>query len=809
MKYIDLSGTWNLSCITRDLPEVPMEVPGDVHSALIQAGIIPDPYQGTNELEVQWVGREDWRLSTTVSLSEIPRGPVFFRAESIDTICEVLINGHSAGRGENMFLPVELRIGEYLREGENTIEVLIRSAERTAVERAGRLPYPIPHTSHPVQSPHRNLVRKAQCHAGWDWGPCLMVAGIYGGVGLIDASEGYIRCVHTDQRWEGDDCLLDIHVEFLSSEPGAIPLSISCAGVRHEAHVEVGEGSSTITRTLRIRSPERWWPAGYGPQRLYDLDVTVGSHQVHKRVGFRTVRLITDEDTHGSRFVFEVNGVEVFCKGANWIPQDALPSRETPARARYLLQSMREAHMNMVRVWGGGKYEPEYFYDLCDQLGIMVWQDFMFACAMYPSDHGFLRTVEEEARYQVKRLKDHPSLVLWCGNNENLGAIGWFEETRANPARYLVDFDRLYEATIGRVCDTLDPGRPYWPSSPSAGRDVYDYNWHDDSRGDMHYWDVWHGGKSFDAFYLVRPRFCSEFGFQSFPSPETIRTFCPEDQMNPTSPVMEHHQRSPKGNRVIIESMARYFRFPESPEAFLYLSQVQQAYGIQHAVEYWRALRPRNMGILYWQLNDNWPVASWSSIEYTGRWKPLHYVVGRAFAPVHTAAFMKTPGILTVVVYNDTREPLPGKLSATFYDFEGKERKGIEWEVCLEGEASSIIEQVPLDRQGIDPHNTFVRLELELENGMRTSNTHFLSLPKQCPLARAAVHATVEGDRITLTADAPAFFVVLDHPGGRFSDNCLHLLPGEERTIRFIPREEGITLDPSRLSVMHLRETYR
>ena len=284
----------------------------------------------------------------------------------------------------------------------------------------------------------------------------------------------------------------------------------------------------------------------------------------------------------------------------------------------------------------------------------MIWHDMMFSCALYPSTPGFLANVEREIRHQVKRLRDHPCIALWCGNNEDVGALTWYPESRKNRDRYIVDYDRLNEGVIGRVVDECDPTRTFWPSSPSAGRGDYSDNWHDDRRGDMHYWSVWHESKAFSAYYEVSPRFCSEFGYQSFPSVELARGYCPPGQMNVTSPVMEHHQRHGRGNALIVEMFTRYFRMPEGFENFVYLSQVQQALAIKTAVEHWRHLRPTCMGTLYWQLNDNWPVCSWSSLEYGGKWKLLHHAARRFYAPTIVSAFQRPDRTVEVWLTSDT-----------------------------------------------------------------------------------------------------------------------------------------------------------
>jgi len=680
-------------------PRIPIQIPGDTYSALIKAGKIFDPYFGTNELECLWVGRTDWLLSRSIWIEPefLESRNVFLHIDSLDTVAEIRINGAAAAQSVNMFEALRVEVGEYLKAGENLFEILLHSAEKRAVELSKQLPYPVPHSVYPIQSPHRNLVRKVQCHSGWDWGPCLMVSGIYGGAYIASCDIGRIDYVTSEQHCKGEIWELAVTVEFFAYRAGQIPLEITIAEQKASSRIRVDPGENIFREVLEIPNPELWWPAGYGRQALYSLSVRAGEHRIEKRIGFRTIALLLEDDETGRGMTFAVNGKKIFCKGANWIPADALPSRQTPKRYEQLLADAVTANMNMLRVWGGGQYESEVFYELCDEKGLMIWQDFMFSCSAYPATEWFLEGVEAEIRHQVKRLKDHPCITVWCGNNENLGALNWYPESREHPARYLVDYDRLNEGVVGRIVRQLDPGRPWWPGSPSAGEGDYSDNWHDDTKGDMHYWSVWHEGKNFEAYYEVTPRFCSEFGFQSFPSMETVRHYAPEEQWNVTSPYMEHHQRSPRGNTNIVGTMTRYFRMPETFENFLYLSQVQQALAVKTAVEYWRSRRPACMGILYWQLNDVWPVASWSSIEYSGRWKLLHYAAQKFYCPVHVAAYCADGKNLEIVGIKDTVKKCSGTIRVQFIDFAGKVRLEKSIRADLDPEAASPLAGYSLD----------------------------------------------------------------------------------------------------------------
>jgi beta-mannosidase len=542
-------------------------------------------------------------------------------------------------------------------------------------------------------------------------------------------------------------------------------------------------------------------------------------HEIRERIGFRELELVNDEDEAGRSMVFRVNGRDVFCKGANWIPADALPSRCGRERIDALLTAAAEANMNCIRAWGGGRYESEDFYELCDEKGLLVWQDFMFSCALYPSSPAFLASVEEEVRHQVRRIQSHPCLALWCGNNENLGALGWYPESKRNMMRYLVDYDRLYEGAIGRIVRELDPLRPWWPTSPSGGPSDFSDNWHSDGRGDMHFWSVWHEGKSFSEYLKVKPRLCSEFGFQSFPSPTTVASFAPEGERNVTSPTMEHHQRHPRGNALIMETIARYFRMPRGQLETLYLSQVQQALAIKTAVEYWRSLRPLCMGALYWQLNDVWPVSSWSSLDYDGGWKLLHYEARRFFESLHLALILKDGEAIAAAV-NDTAEAYEGRLELRLRGMGGEVIATFGAEARLAPDSATELLRLALKDLPCAPEEAF--LDATWVTGTDSAETRralaFLTEPKRCALPEPRLAASVvegpRGTELRLRAEKPAFYVApwLIGIAGGFEDSLFHLMPGEERRLVFKPAAgapaPGAKELEAALRLMHLQASF-
>lgn len=807
LQKIDLAGQWTLTGPKK--LSLPIPIPGDAHSALLDAQEITDPYWGENELDMQWVGKEDWEISRKIDLAPdfLAANIIFLQADSLDTLAELRINGKTAGKSNNMFVARRFDVRKYLHPGENTICFRFRSAEKAALAAAAKLPYPIPCSDAPVFSPHRNLIRKVQCHAGWDWGCCLMAVGIYHQIFLGAVQTGVIDSIKVEQKHQPHNCQVTFNVELTAAQAARSEMKIRLGDVSRTKKVKLTPGKNTLKATLSIPNPKLWWPNGLGEPTLYDLTVSVAGDEISRRIGLRKLEVVHEDDKAGRSLVVRVNDVPVFCKGANWIPSDALPRRQTPEVYKNLIESAVAANMNMLRIWGGGQYEADVFYDLCDQNGILLWHDFMFACALYPASPEFLDNVRQEAEYQVKRLQHHACLALWCGNNENFGALGWYAEPRENRDRYLADYDRLTEGVLADVVHREDPDRLFWSSSPCNGPDDYSPAWHDDSRGDMHFWEVWHSGKSFDAYYSVSPRFCSEFGYQSFPSLQTIRTYAPEDQFNVTAPVMEHHQRHPRGNSLITEMFTRYFRVPQTFAQFVYLSQVQQALAIRTAVEYWRSLRPHCMGTLYWQLNDNWPVCSWSSVEYGGKWKLLHYFARHFYAPLLTSVRQQDDKI-EIWLTNDQQKSRRVRIDIQLRNFQGE----ILWQQQVPARAAAAssrqVWQSSVARLAQNPRESF--LAILTDDGEQTiMHEHFFCEYKRCSLPEPEVSCEIQSKNgeweLVLKTKKPAFFLSLESDvAGEFSDNGFCLLPDHPRCIRFYPKKDVAMDTPPNIQITHL-----
>lgn len=749
MSFISLDGTWQLTSPQYPDIKAPISIPGDNHNALLQAGLIPDPYVATNEKEVQWVSQSDWVIQSSFEIDEqdLDCKSLELTLSRVDTLAEIWINEHHVLSCSNMFCQYKVDIKPYVKLGSNQIEVRFSRADQEAQRRADKQPFFIPWAVGNNQVPYMNLLRKTQCHSGWDWGINLVVCGIYDSIKIERIQDARLGQVSTTQLWgESGSIVLEVEVEFECAE--RTDLLVSFAETEHRLSLV---GSDRVKVNFEVKEPELWWPAGYGEQPLYTLEVSLGDKHLQRKIGLRKLELNTSADEIGSAMEFRINGFPISAKGANWIPMDAMPSLESEQRYRELLQSAVDANMNMLRVWGGGQYESDVFYELCDELGLLVWQDMMFACALYPSTPEFIDDVELELVYQIRRLKEHTCIALWCGDNEVIGALTWYDESKANRDRYVVNYDRL-SRVLSSVVEKEDPSRVFWPSSPCNGDLDYGDAWHDDNKGDMHFWDVWHSNASFDAYLNIKPRFCSEFGFQSWPSFAEVKRFVPEQDWNITSPTFESHQKNGRGNSIITEMFTRYFRFPKSFEQMLYLSQVQQAIAIKTGCEYWRAMSPTCRGLLYWQLNDNWPVSSWSSIEYSGRWKQLHYHAKRFFSPTY-AAFVEDGDRVQVKVINESRESGSVQCIVKHINWQGDELERWALEPTLgEDDNQTILELNRPDNDG------FLYVELQAF-GKQVENTWFTSSQfKSLPMPKAQIEWKVEGNRILLETDKPAFF---------------------------------------------------
>jgi beta-mannosidase len=670
MKIQSLAGAWEFR--QADTEEwLPANVPGGVHTDLLALGRIPDPFAADNEQRVQWVAESDWiyRYGFSFSPELLAQEKIFLVCEGLDTLATVVLNGHELGQTDNMFRRHEWEVKSFLdSKGANELTITFLSPVKFTAEKQSIRALPGVLQAIPG-GPH---LRKAPCQFGWDWGPQLPPIGIWKEIRLEGYHEGRFSDIHLQQKHDRGKVTVEarVVVQCWEETPIAAAVRITAPNgeiIEKEAAIPI---QGELDLKVPIPNPEVWWPNGYGEQPLYQVEVSLISNAPSKeglldkhryQVGLRTIELRQEQDQWGRSFVFIVNDVPILCKGSNWIPADSFPTRTTDEYLEGLICSAAETHQNMLRVWGGGFYEEERFYDLCDRYGILVWQDFIFSCSIYPlDDPEFMENVRLEVVENIRRLRHRASLALWCGNNEmEWGWVDWnwdLPELQDLKAAY----DEFFHHTLPEWCQTEDPDHSYWPSSPSSDTPFVDPN--GQHQGDSHYWDVWHGRKPFTAYRDQYPRFMSEFGFQALPPLATIRTYADEADWNMTSYIMEQHQKNDSGNSLMVGQMLDTFRLPKDFVSMVYLSLVLQAEGIRYGVEHWRRHPDRVAGILYWQLNDCWPVASWSSLDYFGRWKALHYAARRFYAPLMLSIGDKTPE-QAVYVSNDWLEPWEGTVN--------------------------------------------------------------------------------------------------------------------------------------------------
>ncbi|WIY53697.1 glycoside hydrolase family 2 protein [Devosia sp. YIM 151766] len=815
---LDLGGSFALTAPSRGIA-TDITLPGDVHGALLAAGLIPDPYFGENEKEVMWVNETEWAMERSFSATAADiDGYLTLTLAEVDCIATIFLNGEAVARTDNSFVRHDIDVTGKVRAGENRLRVEFGIAPDVAKARAEAHPFPIPFTynyqTNGLKGIHMNFIRKAACHAGWDWGICLMPIGIYGRMSLRKARLARQDSVQVDQAHGRNAVELSIKTRLFAFAQGEVELEHRIDGQVITDKVTVQKGENVFTHNITIHNPKIWWPSGQGEQPLYELTTNLEGEITSRQIGLRQLEWVIEKDEIDHSFKCRINGRDITMMGANWIPADAIPSRATPAIVRDLLESAKAANMNMLRIWGGGQYEPDWFYDLCDELGILIWHDFMFSCMSYPSNREFLDSVRTEITQQVRRLSHHASIALWCGDNEVIGSLGWYPETKADPGRYIANYDRL-NSMLGMIVEDEDKARRFWPSSPSLGYLDFSDGWHSDTRGDLHYWDVWHSAKSFDAYRSINPRFASEFGFQSFTSMNVIETFAEEKDRNPSSPVMENHQRNEGGNARIIETMNRYFRFPRDFEQMVFLSQIQQGLAIKTAIEYWRSTKPRCMGTLYWQINDIWPVASWSSLDYGGQWKLMHYMARRFYNPVNVVAVPDADNsAIALKAINDKGRPVSIALEVRAVTVGGESRIVFSGNSAVGADAAIAVTHIAVADLAADEFLFFAWTDAE--GRLLGENDYFPKPYKAYELVEAEISASW-ADRdgravLTLAADRPAFFATasVDVPG-YFSDNALTLLPGRPVDLVFHPRhgaKVGSADLKGSLRVRHLAETF-
>lgn len=784
----------------------PATVPGCVHTDLRVLGRIPDPFFGTHELDLQWIEERDWeyRATFTVPAAVMAEEVVELCADGLDTVATVWLNGRRIGEAENMFVAHRWNAKPHLRRGRNELRVRFRSA-LDYIRRTRTDFVPPRELNDPVGNCVR--IRKQQCQFGWDWGPRFVTAGIWRDLRLEGWSGNRLAHLRIAQHHTADGSVAVAVAPQLARGDATVVCTATLALAGQLVAEATGPNGAGPLR-LHVARPHLWWPAGQGEQPLYELTVTARDADgrdlgtLRRRLGLRTVALDRSPDEWGEAFRFVVNGRPIFAKGANWIPAHAFVAALGRTAYERDLRAAVAAHMNMVRVWGGGIYESEDFYDLCDELGLLVWQDFMFACTLYPADDAFLASVRTEAEQQVARLHHRACLALWCGNNELVQINA--ADLRDGSA-YRIGYERLFHEVLPAAVAAQDGVTAYWPSSEWRGTFETGHAL-GERRGDTHFWDVWHARKPVKDYERYAFRFVSEFGMQSYSSAQTNATFCPPGDTNVFAAAMENHQKNRAGNQIILDYVSRRYRFPRDHDSLLWLSQLNQAYCMQVGVEHYRRNMPRCMGALYWQLNDCWPVASWSSIEFTGRWKVLHYAARRFFAPALVSAHVPGEEVATIGNYRrstvrhvhlytvyDGPRPAAGRLRWDLFHVDGRRLAGGAQAVRLQPGTS--VKRRTLDlAPALAAHGRerlLVRVALDIDGARASEQTVLLAPPRFVELPRARAQVTlrrVSPTAVDLTAVAPAWLHVFTFEFGdalfTAGDNGFDLYPGEPRTVR-------------------------
>ena len=813
-------------------------VPGTIHIDLMRLGIIDDPFYRLNEHDVQWIDKKDWIYRTSFELTEdvLNKQNSYLEFSGLDTYAKIFLNDTLLANTNNMFRGYDIDVKDFLKLGTNKLEVLLESPIKKGIEKHDQLGYSIPVSGNDlaeigkVEGNKRVSVfnRKAGYHFGWDWGPRLVTSGIWKHVKLKSWDQFKINDLYIQQEILDETAILNASINFtvdkdIVSKDIRADIIVDGNLVKTSA-VILKSGENNLEVPFEIKDPKLWWPNGMGEQALYNIEVRLSSDNYYAtashRIGLRTIELVREPDSIGTSFYFKVNGHSIFMKGANYIPQDVFLARPKKVNYEYILSSAQEANMNMIRVWGGGIYEKDEFYDLCDEKGLLIWQDFMFACAMYPGNKSYLENVKQEAIENVKRLRNHPSLALWCGNNEVLIAWnnwGWKDGVIKNQSKEIADtifrsYEDIFHKILPDVVKEYDNTRSYWPSSPgSAFGETQKME-----SGNAHFWWVWWGKKPFDSYNDSIPRFMAEFGFQSFPEFNSVKKYTLPEDYSIYSDVMKSHQRSSIGNVTIEEYLLRDYNQPKDFENFLYVSQLLQAHGIKIGIEAHRRNRYKCMGSLYWQLNDCWPVASWSGIDYYGKWKALHYNVKDVFSNFLISHEIKNDS-LEIYVVSDSLIDINAKLQIDLIDFEGNKINSWDKEILANANSASLKMKISsndyLDHTILE--RTFLYLTLrDFDNQILADNKIFFKSYKDLNLPEPNIEYSIteKENHFEIILETEKFaknvFLVVNS-SNNFSDNFFDMLPNSKKRVK-IQKEPNLDfkLFKKDFKIITLDQTY-
>ena len=788
----------------------PATVPGVVHTDLMDNKIIEDPFFRLNERGMQWIDKEDWIYQTTFQLTPemMGRENIDLIFKGLDTYADVYLNEKKILEANNMFREWKTSIKPDLKPGENVLKIYFHSPIKVDIPKWDALPYQ--YEAGNDQSENGGVfnkkvsvfARKAGYHYGWDWGPRLVTSGIWRPVYVEAWDNARINDVFIRQpEVSKSRASLIGEVEILADkeiDQANVTITEAASGrVLAGQTVSLQKGINKISLPFSIKSPKLWWSNGLGEPHLYSFrtDLTVNNQTSDawtEEVGLRSLKIINRPDKDGKTFYVELNGIPVFAKGANYIPQDNFLPRVTPGQYEKTILDAANANMNMLRIWGGGTYESDLFYQLCDRYGILVWQDFMFACSLYPAEGELLENIRQEAIDNVKRLRNHACIALWCGNNECNDAWfnwGWQKRYKAQNPEYeqkiWKQFNDQYNVTLPQVVEEYAPESFYWPSSPFARYD----GGSDDRNGDRHYWEVWHGKKPIEMYNKERSRFFSEYGFQSFPEFESVKRYAPrQEDWDIYSEIMMSHQRGGMHANELIETyLLNEYRKPRNFEAFLYMNHVLQGDAIKTAIEAHRRDMPYCMGTLFWQHNDCWPVASWASRDYYGRWKAQHYFARKAYRDILVSPIADEDGQLKVQIVSDRHKACNGRLEVKVMKLTGEVLNSYKRNVIVDANSSKALFSVPLDEalKGVRKEDVFIHaVRLTAKGNSNYTNNYFLVKQKEVNYPKAQLATSVQpiegGFEVTLSSDnfARAVFIATGDANSSFSDNYFDILPG-------------------------------
>ena len=812
-------------------------VPGCVHTDLQKNDSIPDPFLNDNELKLQWIDKTDWEYQTSfdVSADILAKNTVELVFEGLDTYADVYLNDSLVLRSDNMFCNWKLNCKKMLKPSGNKLFIHFHSAIKEGLKKLAASPYALPAVNdHSKDGGLGNkavspFVRKAPFQFGWDWGPRFVTSGIWRPVYLSAWNRAVISDVYVKQDSLTDEkAELSATIEITADGSYTAEIKISDTTTNEllaEIRTELKPGINKVSAALEFKNPKRWWPRGYGDQPLYGIRTEVeveGSYadERTRAIGLRTIRLVQKKDTIGESFGFEVNGIPVFMRGANYIPCHAFPSEVSDSIYRMVIGRAADANMNMIRIWGGGIYESDIVYDLCDKYGILVWQDLMFACAMYPGDAAFKQNITKEINQNVTRLRNHPCIALWCGNNELENGWNYYLKNGMNYTPKQVEevwnnYLSVFDTLIPGILNNLEVMLPYRRTSALPGKGIYektpvdkllDVEWRS---GDWHNYWVWGGKKPFSLYDQVVGRFMSEWGFQAFPEMSTVKTFSPSENLSLSSSMFELHQKSAGGNALIDYYMNLYYKRPKDLPMYVYVSGLLQAEAMRTATESYRRNKPHCLGTMYWQLNDMWPVVSWSTVDFYNRKKPSHYTIARCYKNIIVST-VEEKNKIKVYVVSDDMKAFKGDLSMCVCDFSSRFSWKETIQVEIPANSSVCVYEVDLGKiKDLDRKRNLLYVSLKNNEKMVDNKIHYFVSPRELDLTKPDMRSYTKGDTIIIVTTSLAKNVFLQMKDGEndFSDNYFDLGPWETKKVIYTGKEKN--LKPVDYTLTTLTDSYQ